>query len=120
MSRNDRDERLTHLSTQWTLIYDAHRGTPEQVAAAQAELMDRYAGAVHRYLLGGMRDPDAAQELAQEFALRFLRGDFHRADPACGRFRDFVKRSLRNLMTDYRRKQYRDWPMGDELPEPAA
>ena len=29
----------------------------------------------------GLHDRDAASELDQEFALRFLRGDFHRADP---------------------------------------
>src|SRR5262249_5505389 len=122
MDRGDReqDPRLTHLTTQWTLIFQTHRGTAEQVAAAQAVLMDRYSGAVHRYLLAGLRDPEAADELAQEFALRFLRGDFHRADPACGRFRDFVKRSLRNLMTDYRRRRSRSRTSGDSLPEPAA
>ena len=65
--------------------------------------MGRYAGAVHRYLLAALRDPEAAEELDQEFAVRFLRGDFHRADPARGRFRDFVKRALRNLMIDHRR-----------------
>lgn len=119
MESEDRGHpRLTQLSTQWTLIFRAHRGTPEQVAAAQIELMGRYSGAVHRYLLGALRDPGAAEDLDQEFALRFLRGDFHRADPSRGRFRDFVKRSLRNLMIDYRRRRKAGpRPMGDGLPE---
>jgi RNA polymerase sigma factor (sigma-70 family) len=112
------DLRLTQLTTQWTLVIQAHQGTPEQVASAQIALMDRYAGAIHRYLLGALRDPEAAEELDQEFALRFVRGDFHRADPAYGRFRDFVKRALRNLMTDYRRRQRtRPKTMGDDLPD---
>jgi RNA polymerase sigma-70 factor (ECF subfamily) len=115
------DQRLTQLSTQWTLVFQAHRGTPEQIATAQVELMGRYSGAVQRYLLGALRDPDAAEELNQEFALRFLRGDFHRADPSRGRFRDFVKRALRNLMADdRRRRRSRPRTVGDDLPEPAS
>jgi DNA-directed RNA polymerase specialized sigma24 family protein len=120
MDREDQDPRLTQISTQWTLVFQAHRGTPEQVASAQVKLIDRYAGAVHRYLLAALRDQEVAEELAQEFALRFLRGDFHRADPARGRFRDFVRQSLRNLMTDHHRWRSRTRPVGNELPEPTA
>ncbi|WP_435008669.1 RNA polymerase sigma factor [Tundrisphaera lichenicola] len=120
MEREEIDPRLTQISTQWTLVFQAHQGTPEEVAAAQSELMSRYAGAVHRYLLAALRDPEAAEELDQEFAVRFLRGDFHRVDPARGRFRDFVKRALRNLMIDYhRRKKVRPRPMSGLMPEAA-
>jgi RNA polymerase sigma-70 factor (ECF subfamily) len=120
VEQEDRNSRLAEISSQWTLLFQAHQGTPEQVAAAQVELLGRYAGAVHRYLLAALRNPEAAEELAQEFALRFLRGDFHRADPARGRFRDFLRRALRNLMTDYRRREnVRPRPVGDQLPEPA-
>ena len=83
--------------------------------------MGRYAGAVHRYLLGTLRDADSAAELDQEFALRFLRGDFHRADPraAAGSAISSSGRS-RNLMIDYRRRQrVRPRPLGDHFPEPA-
>jgi RNA polymerase sigma-70 factor (ECF subfamily) len=119
VERPEQHPQLTQLTTEWSLVFQAHSGSPEQVAAAQVELMGRYAGAVHRYLLAALRDPDAASELAQEFALRFLRGDFHRAEPARGRFRDFVKRALRNLMIDHRRRRAtRPRPMGDDLPEP--
>jgi RNA polymerase sigma-70 factor (ECF subfamily) len=111
---------LSQLTTEWDLVVQTQRGSPEQVASAQVELMGRYAGAVHRYLLSATRDPDAATELAQDFAVRFLRGDFHRADPARGRFRDFVKRALQNLIIDDRRRRMvRPRPMGDDLPEPA-
>jgi DNA-directed RNA polymerase specialized sigma24 family protein len=121
VERQEWDPHLSQLSTEWTLVFQAHRGTPEQVGAAQVALMGRYAGAVHRYLLAALRDPEAAAELDQEFALRFLRGDFHRADPSRGRFRDFVKQALRNLMIDHRRRgRARPRPMGDGLPEAAA
>ncbi len=72
--------------------------------------MLRYGGAVQRYLLASVRDPDAASDLAQEFALRFLRGDFHRADPGRGRFRDFVKRAIYHLMIDHFRERKKSRP----------
>jgi RNA polymerase sigma-70 factor (ECF subfamily) len=115
----DSNPDLGQLSTEWSLIFQAHGPSPEQAASAQVDLMGRYAGAVHRYLRSALGDPDAAEELDQEFALRFLRGDFHRADPSRGRFRDFVKRALQNLMIDYRRRSAsRPRTLGYDLPEP--
>jgi RNA polymerase sigma-70 factor (ECF subfamily) len=66
-------------------------------------LIDRYYGAVYRYLLGATRDEDAALELFQDFAVRFLRGDFRRANPELGRFRDYLKTALIHMVTDHRR-----------------
>ncbi len=102
------EPRLAELSTQWNLIFQAKSGTPEQVSMAMSLLMCRYAGAVHRYLLRALKDPDAAEELDQEFAVRFLRGDFRHGDPSRGRFRDYVKRAVQNLMKDYYRRRRRD------------
>lgn len=117
----DQEAHLSRITTEWDLVFQAHRGLPDEVSMAQVELMGRYAGAVHRYLLGALRDPDAAAELDQEFALRFLRGDFHRADPNRGRFRDFLKRSLRNLMIDHWRREGRDRARSlEDAPEPSA
>ena len=116
------DERpnLSRISTEWDLIFRAHNGSPTEVTAAQVALMERYSGAVHRYLMAVARDQNIADELDQEFALRFLRGDLHRADPNRGRFRDFVKRSLRNLMIDHHRKQRHHAAIGAPgVPEPA-
>src|SRR5205823_186537 len=84
----------------------------------------RYCGAVYRYLLAAVRDPDVAEELSQEFALRFVRGDFKRADPGRGRFRDFVKTALYHLIVDHhRRQQGRPGPLpsaSGRLPAAAA
>ncbi|WP_152050447.1 RNA polymerase sigma factor [Tautonia marina] len=118
----DEQAHLSRISTEWDLVFQAHHGPPEEISAAQTKLMVRYAGAVHRYLLGALRDPELASELDQEFALRFLRGDLHRADPSRGRFRDFLKRALRNLMIDHYRKRQRT-PVsidGSNVPEPVA
>jgi len=96
---------LSKMSTIWTLVFQSVTGTPDQVSQSLNALMCRYAGAVHRYLLEALKDPEAAAELDQEFALRFLRSDFRHGDPTRGRFRDYVKRVLQNLMKDYYRRK---------------
>jgi RNA polymerase sigma-70 factor (ECF subfamily) len=98
-------ERLSGIKTHWTAMFKAHQRSGDAKSAAQQELLLRYYGAVYRYLLGTVRDATAAEELTQEFAVRFLRGDFHRANPGRGRFRDFLKTALRHLAHDYWRKK---------------
>jgi RNA polymerase sigma factor (sigma-70 family) len=89
--------------------------------AARQCLLERYGGAVHRYLLGALRDADAADELAQEFALRFLRGDFRRANPDRGRFRDFVKTAVFRLVVHHQRRRHKQpLALRSGMPEPAA
>lgn len=111
---------LSQISTMWTMLFRAHGGGPEGAVSAQHAMMERYGGAVYRYLLGAVRDQDAAAELSQEFAVRFLRGDFRRADPDRGRFRDYLKTSLIHLVTDYRRAQLeRPRPLNPDTPGPA-
>lgn len=119
MEFQNADERLSQISTQWTLLQQAHDGPADVTAAAQAALMQRYCGSAYRYLLGALRDEDAASELFQEFALRFVRGDFHRATPTRGRFRDYVKTVLIHLVSDYRgRQRDRPRPLPADYPEP--
>ncbi len=114
------DPHLSEMSTQWTMVFQAHSGTPDEVLAAQSQLMCRYAGAVHRYLLKALKDPHAADELDQEFALRFLRGDFRNSDPNRGRFRDYVKRAVQNLIHDYHRRKRPVVSLDSRVAEPAA
>ncbi len=108
MEKVEAEPRLADLSTQWNLVFEARSGTPEEVSLAMSRLMCRYAGAVHRYLLKALKNPEAAEELDHEFAVRFLRGDFKYGDPSRGRFRDYVKRAVQNLMKDYYRRRRRD------------
>ncbi len=114
------EPRLSQLSTQWTMVFKAHSGASDEASDAAAQLMCRYAGAVHRYLLKALRDPDAAAELDQEFALRFLRGDFRHCDPKRGRFRDYVKRAVQNLINDYHRRKRPTRSLDSGFPEPAV
>jgi RNA polymerase sigma-70 factor (ECF subfamily) len=95
------EQRLSGIATQWTAVFQAHGSGDDTVVAARNRLMLRYSGAVYRYLLGAVRDPDTAGDLCQEFAVKFLRGDFRRAAPERGRFRDYVKTALVNLVNDY-------------------
>lgn len=120
MNDHDFTERLSRISTQWSMLVQAHEGTSTVISQAQRALMQRYCGAVYRYLLGIVRDADSADELAQDFAVRFLEGDFHRANPEKGRFRDFLKMSLRNLVIDhYRKRERRPLPLPEGGFEPA-
>lgn len=96
---------LSQIGTLWTEVISAHQGSGESVSRAQRVLMERYSGAVYRYLMGALHDRDAADELFQEFALRFISGAFRNANPECGRFRDFVKTSLYHLIIDHNRKK---------------
>jgi RNA polymerase sigma-70 factor (ECF subfamily) len=116
----ERNDRLSRISTVWTMVFEAHRGSGEAVTAAQRQLLQRYGGAIHRYLLGALRDPHAAEELAQEFALSFIQGNFKRADPERGRFRDYVKTVLYHLIAKHQQGRRRA-PVGlsPEMPEPA-
>ena len=108
MTNAEMDQRLSRIATHWTVVFQAHDGN-DPTCTARNQLLLRYSGAVYRYLLGAVRDPDAAADLCQEFAVRFLRGDFRRADPGRGRFRDYVKGALVNLANDYYRGR-RDGP----------
>src|SRR5262245_66045622 len=112
-------QRLSQIATKWTLLARAHGGDADAEMAAQAALVERYKTAVYRYLLASVRDLDAADELFQEFALRLVRGDFGKADPRRGRFRDYVKAALVNLANSHFRK-LRKQPVSDATPEDRA
>jgi RNA polymerase sigma-70 factor (ECF subfamily) len=118
MEQEPRDERLSRISTMWSVLQQAHGGEPDAVSAARKLLLERYGGAVYRYLLAALRDRDAADDLTQEFALALVRGAFHKADPRRGRFRDYVKTVLFHLVGRHRRQeQGQDRPLPPDSPE---
>jgi RNA polymerase sigma-70 factor (ECF subfamily) len=98
------DAHLSQIQTLWSVVQLAH-GKPAAAQPAQQAMLDRYGGAVKRYALAALRDEDAAEEVFQEFALKFVRGDFSGADPARGRFRAFVKTIVYRLIVDFQRRQ---------------
>lgn len=105
MEQNDSNDRLSRIRTHLTKWLEAHQGEGEAAVAARRELVLRYYGAVYRYLLSMLREPAAAEDLTQEFAVRMLRGDFKHYDPERGRFRDFVKAAVRHLVMDHWKKR---------------
>jgi hypothetical protein len=100
----DDDSHLSQIQTLWSMVERAH-GDHTNVQSAQQTLLDRYGGAIRRYALAALRDEDAADEVCQEFALKFVRGDFRGADPGKGRFRAFVKTIVYRLIVDFQRRQ---------------
>src|SRR5690242_3351455 len=99
------DTRLNNIVTLWTEVRRAHDDPSDAGRLAREKLLNRYGGAIRRYLLGALRDPDAADELSQEFAYRFLNGGLKGVDPNRGRFRDFVKGVLFHLVADHHAKK---------------
>jgi RNA polymerase sigma-70 factor (ECF subfamily) len=104
------------METCWPEVLAAHAEPADDALPLRRRLVRHYSEAVHQYLLGAVRDPDTAAELSQEFALRLLRGDFQRADPRRGRFRDYLKSVLVNLVN----KHFRQRQRLRSLPESAA
>jgi RNA polymerase sigma-70 factor (ECF subfamily) len=98
-------QNLNQISTMWSMVKRAHDDSPETASPALQALLQRYSGAAYRYLLATLKDPHAADDLLQEFSLRFVRGDFRNADPQRGRFRDLVKTVLFHLIIDHQRRQ---------------
>ena len=91
-------DRLSQISTLWTALARAHEGETDDDRKLLGELIERYQGSAYRYLTAATGDPDIAADLFQEFAVRFLRGDFRRASPDRGRFRDYLRAALINLV----------------------
>src|SRR4051812_12204671 len=119
------EQHISQIATRWSLMTQAHRGADPDRHAAQGELLARYCASAYRYLRALVRDEAGAEELCQEFALRFLRGDFRHADPQRGRFRDYLKAALCHLAGEHLRRELArlaplpaggDWAAADPAP----
>ncbi|MCA9132451.1 MAG: sigma-70 family RNA polymerase sigma factor [Planctomycetales bacterium] len=99
--------RLSQIDTLWSMVYCANREGDTRQGFAQAELLARYGTAIQRYLVAALRDETAAEDVYQEFAVRFLRGDFAQVHHAKGRFRGFLKVVLGRMVADHFRYKIR-------------
>lgn len=115
------DQRLSRITTLWTLVRRANQGPGDEARDAQGQMLDRYGGAVRRYLRALLRDSAAVEELFQEFACNLLEGDLGGADPQRGRFRNFVKGVLFHLVAKHHERRRRQpGPLPADHPGPAA
>jgi RNA polymerase sigma factor (sigma-70 family) len=104
MKDSDSQEHLTSIPTRPELLQHGN-GEGESAIRARQELVMIYYGAAYRYLMACLRDPQAAEDLAQHFASRLMEGNYIRqVKQGEGRFRDYLKRSLQNLVSDHRKK----------------
>jgi RNA polymerase sigma factor (sigma-70 family) len=74
------------------------------VAAARRRFFAQYYQPVYAYLRRLLRDPNATDDVYQEFAARVLQRCFRGYAVDRGRFRDYRKTTLRNMVVDHHRK----------------
>jgi RNA polymerase sigma-70 factor (ECF subfamily) len=86
-------------------VRQAHQDESEETAAARARLIEKYGDAIRRYLMACLRDPDAVDEVYQEFSLKFVQGKFSGVTADKGRFRSYIKTVIYHLVADYGRSR---------------
>lgn len=111
-SNENSASRLSKIDTLWSVVCDAH-GQSDERQPAQELLLNRYGLAIKRYLLASLRDADLAEEVFQDFALKFIKGDLKAVAPQKGKFRVYVKTVLANLIRNHQRKRARSQRLGD-------
>ncbi len=109
-------DRLSQIETLWSVVRRAHE--TDEAADAQQELLKRYGPAIRRYLCHKLKDPATADDIYQDFALKFVRGDFQQVAPEKGRFRTFIRSVLFRMVADYYRAKQRNKLV--QLDEPLA
>ncbi len=115
------DENLSEINTYWPLVDVAKRRGPGS-REAQEWVLHRYERAIRRYLSATLPDEDAVSEVYQEYAKLLAGGSFARVEPARGKFRWYLKKTLSNLVNDYWRrvKRTRHLPIDAGFVEPEA
>jgi RNA polymerase sigma-70 factor (ECF subfamily) len=99
------------------MLRRAHADSEMSAAEARRILVLRYSPAIRGYVRALARDDETADELAQDFMVRMLRGDFAGADPNRGRFRDLLKTAIRNMVRNHWEKQRRRRPADFDVAE---
>lgn len=86
-------------TTHWSVVLAAGQADSEDAGAALDELCRTYWFPLYAYVRRRGHNPEEAQDLTQEFFLRFLERKYLRlADSTRGRFRSFLLTSLKNFL----------------------
>lgn len=107
--------KLEEIETQWSLVRQAHHASDTDSTNAKKRLVMRYSASIRRFVRFLTRDEVDADDIAQEAILRLMRGDFEGADPDQGRFRDFLRTALRNMVRNHWAKQARTSKLEQKL-----
>ena len=107
-------------STSWELLADASRRGDEW-ATARNELAERYYAAVRAYIAAITRNTVDPDDLTQRFFETVVLSGrlLQHADREKGRFRPYLKQSIRNFLVDEHRRQARS-VAGDVHPDAVA
>jgi RNA polymerase sigma-70 factor (ECF subfamily) len=95
----ERARYIEGIATDWYVVSDPGR------------FFLRYAPAIQGYFAGLIRNADDAEDAAQEFFLRITQRGFPRFVAERGRFRDYLKTSIRNAARNYMQRTLR--PISD-------
>ncbi|HEY1173362.1 MAG TPA: hypothetical protein VGH19_18480 [Verrucomicrobiae bacterium] len=96
-------------ATRSEMLRQAHSQDEAEAMRAREAFFLKYRTAVLRYALSLTHgNLDTAEEIAQDFARAFLEGRFANATGANGRFRYYLKTSVKNLFRDRMEKQQRN------------
>lgn len=91
--QHDLQAEIPLISTNWCMVHDS------------ASFVKHYDGAIRRYLTALLKNSHDADEVAQEFFLSIAERGFPRFKRDKGRFRDYLKVSVRNAALNYLRKR---------------
>lgn len=84
---------LDQIETDWSLVFEP------------AHLVVRYAQPIQRYLYALIKNKDDAEEVAQDFLLWVSQNGLPRTSQDRGRFRDYLKKTVRNAAQNHLNRQ---------------
>lgn len=95
-------------TTHWSVVLAAGEENTPQSAEALEQLCSTYWYPLYAYVRRRGYSPEDAQDLTQQFFARLIeRGILSFADPARGRFRAFLLKSLQHFLTDDWKRTHR-------------
>jgi len=95
---SEQRSRFEAISTRWSLLRQAHEGSPTMAGAARHGLVLRYLPAIRRYVGALLQRDQDADDVTHDVVVRLLAGDFAGADPNRGRFRDLLRVAIHNMI----------------------